>query len=139
MRDALRFRGPGGWLCKRASPRHRPANNLNISVILMFSSSLLVPLVTLVTYAAVFSAIPAVSAAPSLTVKTSAPDVDIDGLNSLKVITTVANTGEETLKLLNDPHGVLSPFPGDAFTITDPSGSRLAFSGAPVSHVPDYR
>lgn len=104
----------------------------------MFSSSFRSLLVALVTYAAVVSAAPAVSTAPSLTVKTSGPDVNVDGLNSLKVITTITNTGDETLKLLNDPRGVLSPFPENAFAVTDPSGSRLPFGDAPVNHAFDY-
>ena len=106
---------------------------------IMFSSitflcSLRTPFVALLTYATAVATAPAASATPSLTVKTSVSNVNVDKLEDLKVIATIANTGGETLRLLNDPHGVLNPFPGDSFTITDPSGSRPPFSGAEVSY-----
>ena len=77
----------------------------------------------------------AVSASPGLTVKTSTPSTNVDGLQNLKVTTTITNTGDEILKLLNDPRGVLDPFPGNSFTITDASGSRPSFVGATVNHL----
>ena len=76
----------------------------------------------------------AVDATSSLTVKTSVPNVEVDGLQNLKVIVTVFNTGNETLKLLNDPRGVLSSFPEHSFTITHAAGSHPRFSGAKVNH-----
>jgi len=94
----------------------------------MFSSSLV---------ALVISAV-SVSAAPGLTLKTSTPSVNVDGLENLKVTTTITNTGDGTLKLLNDPRGVLDSFPGDSFTITDPAGSGPSFNGARVDHLPSY-
>ena len=104
----------------------------------MFSSFLRAPLTALVTYVAAVSAIPAISSAPSLTVKTSIADLNFDGLKSLEVTATIVNTGEKTIQLLNDPRGVLDPFPEDSFTIIDPSGSRLPFIGARVSHTSVY-
>ena len=95
--------------------------------ITMFSSSLRASLVALVASAIV------VSAAPGLTVKTSTPNLKVDGLENLKVTTTVTNSGDETLKLLNDPRGVLNPFPENSFSITDTAGSRPSFNGAKVS------
>lgn len=92
----------------------------------MFSSSLLAPLVALVVSAL------AASAAPSLTVTASTPNVDIDGLENLKVTTTVTNTGDETVKLLNDPRSVLHSFPENSFYITNSTGIRPPFSGAKV-------
>ena len=74
----------------------------------------------------------AVSAAPRLTVKTSAPDLNADGLENLEVAATITNSGDETLRLLNDPRGVLSPFPENSFTITDATGSRPVFNGAKI-------
>ena len=109
---------------------------------LMFSSPLRTPLVALITYVAIGSITPAVSAAPNAVVKpsTSNSNVDVDGLKNpnLKVTTTISNTGGETLKLLNDHRGVLDPFPEDSFTITDPSGSRLSSRGERVNHTSGY-
>ena len=81
----------------------------------------------------------AVSAAPGLTVRTSTTNAEVDGLENLKVTTTVTNTGDEILKLLNDPCGVLSPFPENSFRITDSVGSRPLFSGAKVNHSSGFR
>ena len=104
----------------------------------MFSSLLRTPLAVLVAYVAVVSTAPATSSAPSLTVKTSIPDLDVDGLKNLEVTATIINTGGVTIKLLNDPRGVLDPFPEDSFIITDPSGSRLPFRGARVNRTFGY-
>jgi len=71
----------------------------------MFSSSVRASLVALIASAV------AVSAAPGLSLKTSTHDANVDGLENLKVTTTIINTGDETLKPLNDPRGVLDPFP----------------------------
>ena len=76
----------------------------------------------------------AVNAAPSLTIKTSTPNVEVDGVQNLKVVITIINTGDETLKLLNDPRGVLSPFPEDSFTIISADGYRPSFNGAKVNY-----
>ena len=72
-------------------------------------------------------------ATPSLTVKASTPNVNVDGLEKLKVTTIVTNTGDETLKLLNDPRGVLDSFPENSFHITDAAGSRPSFNGGKVN------
>jgi len=82
------------------------------------------------------SAVP-VSATPSLTLKTSTPNVSVDGLEP-EVTTTIINTGDETLKLLNDPRGVLDSFPENSFTIADISGSRPSFTGAKVNPPSTY-
>ena len=79
-----------------------------------------------------------ISAAPSLTVRTSTPNVNVDGLKNLKVTTTVVNTGGETLKLLKDPRGVLDPFPENTFNITNPFGSRPELTGHRVGNAPSY-
>jgi peptidyl-Lys metalloendopeptidase len=71
----------------------------------IFSSHLRASLVALV------ASVIAVSAAPGLTVKTSAPNVEVDRLVNLKVTATITNTSDETLKPLNDSRGVLSLFP----------------------------
>ena len=92
----------------------------------MFSSSLRASLVALVASAV------AVSAAPGLVIKTPTSSLDVGGLENLKVTTTVINTGDETLKLLNDPRGVLNSFSENSFSITDAAGSRPLFKGAKV-------
>jgi hypothetical protein len=75
----------------------------------------------------------AVSAIPGLTVKTSIPNVHVDGLQNLKVTATITNIGDEILKLLNDPRGVLDAFPEDSFNITDATGLHPSFNGAKAS------
>lgn len=93
----------------------------------MFSSNLRSGLVILVTSAVV------VSAAPGLTLKLSGAD-NVDGIDNLKIVATVANTGDETLKLLNDPRGTLSKMPAETFLVShDGSGATPAFTGARVS------
>ena len=102
----------------------------------MFLSSLRPPLVALVAHVAAVSSAPSV--APRLTVKTSTPDLNIDGLENLNVTATVVNTGGVSLKLLNDPRGVLDPFPEDSFTFTNPSDSSPSFVGAKVNQKSRY-
>ena len=104
----------------------------------MSACSLYAPLAFIVGYAVAVSAVPAVIAAPSLTIKTSTPNVNVDGVRNLKVTATIVNTGGETLKLLNDPRGILDPFPEDTFGITGPSGSHPSFSGVTVNRVSNY-
>jgi len=77
----------------------------------------------------------AVSAAPGLSLKVSTPSA-VDGVQNLKVVTTLTNTGDETLKLLNDPRGALDGFPANTFYITDSTGASPAFVGAKVKYVP---
>ena len=102
----------------------------------MLPSLLRAALVTLVAYTVALSAAPPASAAPSLTVKTSTQNANAAGLRNLEVITTITNTGDDTLKL-NDPRGLFSSSPENAFVITDSSGSHLPFGGTLVNH-PDY-
>ena len=98
----------------------------------MFSSPLFSSLVALVASAV------AVSAAPALSVWTWTFNADVYGLENLEVTTTIVNTGDETLKLLHDPHGVLDNFPENSFSITDAAGSRPSFVGARVNHAFGY-
>lgn len=89
-------------------------------------------------FVALVASVIRVSATPSLTIKASTPHTDVDGLENLKVITTIINTGDETLKLINDPRGVLDPFPEDSFIITNTAGSRPLFDGAMVNYASSY-
>jgi len=91
----------------------------------MFSKALIALLVSAVS----------VSAAPGLSLKTAGPTV-VDGVQNLKVVTTVTNTGDETLKLLKDPRCVLSGAPTHSFTITNAVGSSPDFRGIAVKYVP---
>ena len=90
--------------------------------------------VALAAYTATVSARASISATPSLTVKISTPNVNVVGLKNLKVTATITNTGRNTLKLLNEPRGVLSTFPDYSFTINNATGSSPSFKGARVSH-----
>ena len=48
-------------------------------------------------------------AAPSLSLKVSGADA-AEGVENLKVVTTLTNTGDSTLKLLKDPRTVSFPY-----------------------------
>ncbi|KAG8737889.1 hypothetical protein FRC11_001796, partial [Ceratobasidium sp. 423] len=63
-----------------------------------------------------------VSAAPGLALDVAAPSssVDVDGLI---VKATLKNTGDVTLKLLNDPRSVLSKAKTNTFSISSASGT----------------
>lgn len=92
----------------------------------MFSSALRSTLLALVASAVT------VSAVPGLTLKLSGAD-KVDGIDNLKVVATLVNTGDETLKLLNDPRGPLSKLPTATFRVShDESGVAPAFTGAKV-------
>ena len=111
-------------------PFLRPQDSYSRSIAstarIVMLSSLPVALVVLVASAVV------ANAAPSLSVMTSVPNVDVNRLENLKVVVTVFNIGDEPLKLLKDPRGVLDSFPEDSFTITGAAGVRPLFSGATV-------
>ncbi|KAL0951684.1 hypothetical protein HGRIS_008362 [Hohenbuehelia grisea] len=77
-----------------------------------------------------------VSATPGLSLKTSAPE-EVDGVSNLKIITTVTNTGDERLKLLNDPRTPLSSVPAYTFTVSNPSGAAPSFNGMMLKYVPE--
>ena len=93
----------------------------------MFSSTLRATLIALAASAV------AVSAAPGLSLKVSGPEA-VDGVENLKVSTTVTNTGDETLKLLNDPRSALHTFSTTAFVITASAGSSPTFTGVGVEY-----
>ncbi|KAM5544362.1 hypothetical protein V8D89_002022 [Ganoderma adspersum] len=95
----------------------------------MFSTSLRPALITLAATAA------AAQAAPGLSLKVSGPDA-VNGVENLKVITTLVNIGDETLKLLNDPRSTLHTFPTNAFAITTNDGASPAFTGVKVKYSP---
>ncbi|KAK7695330.1 hypothetical protein QCA50_002521 [Cerrena zonata] len=96
----------------------------------MFSSTVRSALVALVA-----SAI-AVTATPGLTLKVSGPEA-VDGVESFKVAATVTNTGDETLKILNNPLSPLSQMPTETFSIAhEDTGAAPKFSGMKVKYSP---
>ena len=130
--------GWSAWPCPPRAFRTHPVLHIRIAsptalgiFIVMLSLCLYAPLAALITYVA------AVVAAPSLVVRTSFNSNlrNVEGSNNLKVTTTVVNTGGRTLKLFNDPRGVLDPFPENTFSITNATGFRPPFNGAKVNDV----
>ncbi|KDQ21771.1 hypothetical protein BOTBODRAFT_50333 [Botryobasidium botryosum FD-172 SS1] len=77
------------------------------------------------------------SAAPSLSIAVSGPS-SVDGLSNLKVATTIHNTGDEPLRLLNDPRSLLTPsWATNVFSISKTDGSaRPDFRGVKVKWSP---
>ncbi|PPQ90621.1 hypothetical protein CVT25_006705 [Psilocybe cyanescens] len=78
-----------------------------------------------------------VSATPALSLKLKGPS-SVTGVENLKVIATITNTGDEILKVLNDPRSLLSKLPANKFSITDGRGSRPSFTGVKVKYSPEY-
>ncbi|KAL0070429.1 hypothetical protein AAF712_002260 [Marasmius tenuissimus] len=77
----------------------------------------------------------------ALSLSVSAPRLgarNLDGVENSKVITSLVNTGDSSLKLLRDPRTIISSLPTDSFTITDISGASPTFIGAFAKFVPDY-
>ncbi|KAF8174093.1 deuterolysin M35 metalloprotease [Pholiota molesta] len=66
-------------------------------------------------------------------------------LEDLRVLATVTNMGNKTMRILNDPRGSLSDFPTDTFKITDRNGVQPRFKGVKLKYIPvvskagDYR
>ncbi len=60
----------------------------------------------------------------------------VNGIANLKVSATLTNTGDETLKVLNDPLSPLSTIPANTFAITNADGSSPNFAGVKAKFVP---
>ena len=60
----------------------------------------------------------------------------VSSVESLKLTTTLTNTGDETLKILNDPRGPLNKLPTDTFAISTGSGATPSFTGMKLKYVP---
>jgi len=73
----------------------------------------------------------------SLSIAVSGPS-SVDGLSGLKLATTLHNTGDEALRLLNDPQSVLAPhWETDVFSISRVNGSGWPeFDGVMVKWSP---
>jgi len=63
------------------------------------------------------------------------PDA-VESVEHLKVVATITNTGDEALKVLNDPSGALNNLPTDTFVIANAQGARPSFTGVQVKYVP---
>ncbi|KAH9944017.1 peptidyl-Lys metalloendopeptidase [Epithele typhae] len=93
----------------------------------MFSSALRATLIALAASAV------SVSAAPGLSLKVSGGDA-FTGVENMKVATTITNTGDETLKLINDVRGALHTLPTNAFAVSSESGETPAFVGVKAKY-----
>ena len=63
----------------------------------------------------------------------------VDGSSHLAIVTTLTNTGDETLEILNDPETILSNLATDSFVIKNVEGTSPEFVGYMVGfHVPAY-
>ncbi|KAK1225215.1 hypothetical protein PQX77_008950 [Marasmius sp. AFHP31] len=77
------------------------------------------------------------SATRLLSVSISAP-TSSDDVTGLEVVTTVTNTGNETLKLLNNPMSVLSKWATDSFEVHNGDGVAAEFNGLFVRYNPEH-
>ncbi|KAK7438480.1 hypothetical protein VKT23_018095 [Stygiomarasmius scandens] len=77
-----------------------------------------------------------VSATQELTLKLSGTEL-ADGVDNLKVTAKLTNTGDETLRVLNDPRSVLSSHPTNTFSISDADGASPSFNGMRVKYSPN--
>ncbi|TFK98814.1 hypothetical protein BDV98DRAFT_657759 [Pterulicium gracile] len=92
------------------------------------------PKATLVAAALAFAS--TVAAAPGLRISVSAP-ASVNGVQDLKLSTTLTNTGDEILRVLNDPESILDDLDTDTFSITSSSGSHPSFTGAVTKYSPE--
>ena len=53
----------------------------------------------------------------------------VDGSSHLAMVTTLTNTGDETLEILNDPETILSNLATDSFVIKNAEGTSPEFIG----------
>ncbi|PPR01230.1 hypothetical protein CVT24_005994 [Panaeolus cyanescens] len=63
-------------------------------------------------------------------------DPAVHNVENFKVKTIITNTGNETLKVLNDPRGTLSNMPTNTFNITNEQGDQPSFRGIKIKYVP---
>ena len=61
----------------------------------------------------------------------------VNAMEHLKVVATITNTGNETLKVLNDSRAPLNRVPTNTFVINDLKGVQLLFMGINLKFVPD--
>ncbi|KAF5336933.1 hypothetical protein D9611_002881 [Ephemerocybe angulata] len=76
-----------------------------------------------------------VAAAPGLTLRVEGAD-SVTDIDNFKVSTVLTNTGDETLRILNDPLGPLSKLPADTFSLVNSEGSFASFEGIKAKYLP---
>lgn len=57
-------------------------------------------------------------------------------MDNFDVVTTITNSGSETVKVLEHPNGPLSKLPTEIFDLTSESGTHAAFNGIKAKFVP---
>ena len=62
---------------------------------------------------------------------------NVGGVDNFKVEATITNTGNETVKLLDDPRTLASATPVDKFSIVHANGGNPSFSGVFVKYSPE--
>ncbi|PFH48679.1 hypothetical protein AMATHDRAFT_64907 [Amanita thiersii Skay4041] len=72
-------------------------------------------------------------AAPSLSMQVTGPDA-AQKATDMKFVTTITNTGDEAVDLLNDPGSVLFDLPTNKFRVTGDSGAVPGFTGVVVKY-----
>ncbi|KAF5357494.1 hypothetical protein D9758_012510 [Tetrapyrgos nigripes] len=77
------------------------------------------------------------SATQELTLKLTGTEI-ADGVDNLKVVASLSNTGDETLQVLNDPRSILSSHPTNSFSISDADGAAPSFNGMKVKYSPSF-
>lgn len=77
----------------------------------------------------------AAAAAPGLTLRVEGPE-SVTDVENFKISTVLTNTGNETLRILNDPLGPLSKLPTETFSIVNSEGSAARFGGVKAKYVP---
>lgn len=58
-------------------------------------------------------------------------------VDSLQVTAILTNSGNETVRILKDPRGILSEHPANKFSIFNTEGSQPSFDGIEVKYVPE--
>ncbi|TRM66117.1 hypothetical protein BD626DRAFT_197166 [Schizophyllum amplum] len=76
------------------------------------------------------------SATQSVSLKVAGPS-DVTDVENLKVTTTITNTGDETLRLFNDPNSALSTLPANTFAISNSAGAAPKFQGIKAKYSRD--
>ncbi|KAI3595039.1 extracellular protease [Moniliophthora roreri] len=82
------------------------------------------------------AAISVASATKSVSLSVSAPESVAD-VSRFEVVTTIANTGDETLKLLNDPRSALTSWATNTFDVSNADGVAPEFTGVIVRYIPE--
>ena len=116
-------------LCVALSTFPQPLGSLSSALYIMFFHSLRATLIALAI------ATPSVYATPTLSLKVTCPRT-VNGIEDLKVTTTVTNTRGKTVKILNGPNTITDSIPTNKFMIINTDGFSLDFIGVSAKHSP---